>query len=110
MCLNKLEDFQLAMVIARLYESELDATPGQLKRLLYEEILGCDAEGKNCDMSQAHPDPFLRSMALWMLKDHAGSLNTLLQTNIGTLHSQYNDEKPESSSGNNYSFFFFIIT
>lgn len=99
MCLNKLEDFQLAMVIARLYESELDSTPEQLKRLLYEEILGCDFDGKNQDLSRAHPDPFLRSMALWMLKDHTGSLNTLLQTNVGTMHPQYNDDKPESTTG-----------
>lgn len=35
-CLNKLEDLQLAMVIARLYEGERDPTPPSLKRLLYE--------------------------------------------------------------------------
>lgn len=39
-CLNKLDDLQLAMIIARLYEGELDACPASLKRLLYEEILG----------------------------------------------------------------------
>lgn len=39
-CLNKLEDLQLAMVIARLYESDRDQNPPNLKRLLYEEILG----------------------------------------------------------------------
>ena len=47
-CLNKLGDLQLAMVIARLYESELDeAMPVNLKRLLYEECLGCDQNGDN---------------------------------------------------------------
>jgi len=35
-CLNKLDDLQLAMVIARLYEGEIDSTPPSLKRLLYE--------------------------------------------------------------------------
>lgn len=35
-CLNKLDDLQLAMVIARLYEGEIDSTPPNLKRLLYE--------------------------------------------------------------------------
>ncbi|KAK6643958.1 hypothetical protein RUM43_000223 [Polyplax serrata] len=107
-CLNKLEDFQLAMVIIRLYDGELDSTPEQLKRLLYKEILGCDGDGKNCDSSKAHPDPFLRSMALWMLKDHAGSLNTLLQTNIGNMHPQYNDDKPESTSANPNVFNFYV--
>lgn len=48
-----------------------------------------------------HPDPFLRSMALWILKDPTGSLNTLLQTNVGTMHPQYqDDDRPEGSSGN----------
>ncbi|KAL0271823.1 UNVERIFIED_CONTAM: hypothetical protein PYX00_008798 [Menopon gallinae] len=107
-CLNKLEDFQLAMIIARLYEGELDSTPEQLKRLLYEEILGCDFEGKNYDPSKAHPDPFLRSMAFWMLKDYTGSLNTLLQTNVGSMHPMYNDDKPESTSANPNVFNFYV--
>lgn len=65
---------QLAIVIVRLYEGD----SASLKRLLYEEILGCDAEGNNEDMTRAHPDPFLRSMALWTLKEHQAALSTLL--------------------------------
>lgn len=99
-CLNKLDDLQLAMVIARLYEGDMDSTPPSLKRLLFENILGCDANGNNLNPSKAHPDPFLRSMALWTLKDHTGSLNTLLQTNIGSNHPSYNDEdKSEGATG-----------
>nr|CAD7457416.1 unnamed protein product [Timema tahoe] len=99
-CLDKLEDFQLAMVIARLYEGELDSTPASLKRLLYEEILGCNKDGENQDLSRAHPDPFLRSMTLWILKDHTGSLNTLLQSNTGSMHPQYcDDEKGDEPAG-----------
>jgi len=73
-----------------------------MRRLLYEEILGCDKDGQNQDMSRVHPDPFLRSMALWILKDYSGSLNTLLLTNVGHMHPQYNDEsdKPEGTTGN----------
>ncbi|PSN54280.1 DmX-like protein 2 [Blattella germanica] len=109
-CLNKLEDFQLAMVIARLYEGELDSTPPNLRRLLYEEILGCDNEGGNQSLSEAHPDPFLRSMALWILKDHTGSLNTLLQTNTGSNHPQYSDseDKFEGASANPNVFNFYV--
>ncbi|XP_023723664.1 dmX-like protein 2 isoform X1 [Cryptotermes secundus] len=109
-CLNKLEDFQLAMVIARLYEGELDSTPPNLRRLLYEEILGCDSEGGNQCLAQAHPDPFLRSMALWILKDYTGSLNTLLQTNTGSMHPQYSDsdDKFEGSSANPNVFNFYV--
>jgi hypothetical protein len=63
--------------------------------------LGCDSEGGNQCLAQAHPDPFLRSMALWILKDYTGSLNTLLQTNTGSMHPQYSDsdDKFEGSSG-----------
>lgn len=66
-----------------------------------QEILGCDSEGGNQCLAQAHPDPFLRSMALWILKDYTGSLNTLLQTNTGSMHPQYSDsdDKFEGSSG-----------
>ncbi|XP_015601429.1 dmX-like protein 2 isoform X2 [Cephus cinctus] len=107
-CLNKLNDIQLAMVIARLYEE--DMTSPNLKRLLYEEILGCDSEGNNPDLHMAHPDPFLRSMALWILKDYSGSLNTLLLTNVGTMHPQYNDEseKPEGATANPNVFNFYV--
>lgn len=107
-CLNKLNDIQLAMTISRLYED--DMTSPNLKRLMYEEILGCDKEGNNQDVNKAHPDPFLRSMALWILKDYSGSLNTLLLTNVGTLHPQYNDEsdKPEGSTANPNVFNFYV--
>lgn len=102
-CLNKLNDIQLAMIIARLYED--DMTSPNLKRLLFEEILGYDKEG-NQDMIRAHPDPFLRSMALWILKDYSGSLNTLLLTNVGVLHAQYNDEEKSEGTGKDLFLFF----
>lgn len=41
MCLYKLNDLQLAIIIIRLYEGD----EGSLKKLLYTEILGCDEEG-----------------------------------------------------------------
>lgn len=93
-CLTKLDDLQLAMVITRLYEGEHDNTPPSYKKLLYEEILGCDKNGEDQDVDRAHPDPFLRSMALWILKDYSGSLSTLLQNGVGILHKAYDDEDP----------------
>lgn len=95
-CLTKLQDIQLALVITRLYEGEHDPTPPNFKVLLYEEILGCDKNGGNQDLSRAHPDPFLRSMALWILKDYTGSLSTLLCSNVGTMHPLYDDESTVS--------------
>jgi len=102
-CLTKLEDLQLAMVITRLYEGEHDSTPPSFKKLLYEEILGCDSLGNNQDLDRAHPDPFLRSMALWILKDYSGSLNTLLTNNIGQNHPLYQDDFPFSRAENSQS-------
>lgn len=93
-CLTKLDDLQLALVITRLYEGEHDPTPPSYKKLIYEEILGCDKSGENYDVDKAHPDPFLRSMALWILKDYSGSLGTLLQNNVGILHKAYDDDDP----------------
>ncbi|XP_065333652.1 dmX-like protein 2 isoform X2 [Cloeon dipterum] len=108
-CISKLDDFQLAMVIARLYEGELDQTPPSLRKLLYEEILGLSVDGEDYSPSKAHPDPFLRSMALWILKDYTGSLNTLLHTNIGSMHPQYIDEdKPDAAQANPNVFNFYV--
>lgn len=95
-CLTKLDDLQLALVIARLYEGEHDATPPSYRKLLYEEVLGCDCDGNNADITRAHPDPFLRSMALWLLKDYSGSLNTLLLNNVGHQHKAYTGEEDSS--------------
>ncbi|CAG0879086.1 unnamed protein product [Darwinula stevensoni] len=98
-CLNKLNDLQLAMVICRLYENDLGRTPPSLKKLLYEEILGCNNEGKDQKLDRAHPDPFLRSMAYWMLGEYRESLNTLLLTNVGQDHlSMEQSDKPRHSS------------
>ncbi|KAG5673298.1 hypothetical protein PVAND_003358 [Polypedilum vanderplanki] len=93
-CLTKLDDLQLALIITRLYEGEHDSAPPSYKKLLFEEILGCDKNGENQDIDRAHPDPFLRSMSLWILKDYSGSLSTLLQNGVGILHKAYDDEDP----------------
>ena len=75
MCLSKLDDLQLAIVITRLYKTELDEQmPQQVTRLLYQECIGADQHGANQDIANAHPDPFIRSMAHWMLKDYSASL------------------------------------
>lgn len=116
-CLTKLEDLQLALIIARLYEGEHDATPPSYKKLLYEEILGCDKDGNNQDLTRAHPDPFFRSMALWLLKDYSGSLNTLLLNNIGHNHTAYIDDDPllrsdsnQSTNPNVFNFYIYLRT
>ena len=111
MCLNKLDDIQLAMVIARLYENDLDdSMPSHMKRLLYEECLGCDSVGQNYDYCNASPDPFVRSMGYWMLKDYSAALGTLLETNVGSvrkLEARKNSQESDAYSSNPSVFNFY---
>ena len=81
MCLNNLDDFQLALVILRLYESDLeDSLPSSFKRLLQVECLGYDPTSNTFDSDRSSSDPFIRSMAYWILKDYSSALETLLDT------------------------------
>ena len=55
----------------------------QEKRILYEEILGRDAEGLHYSPAKTSRDPFKRSMAYWLVKDYGRALDTLLETDVG---------------------------
>ncbi|XP_010153929.1 PREDICTED: dmX-like protein 2 isoform X3 [Eurypyga helias] len=77
-CLEKMEDIQLAMVIARLYESEFE-TSVTYTSILYEKILGCHKDGAGFSCTKLHSDPFLRSIAFWIMKDYTRALDTLLE-------------------------------
>uniref|UniRef100_H0VEU6 Dmx like 2 n=1 Tax=Cavia porcellus TaxID=10141 RepID=H0VEU6_CAVPO len=77
-CLEKMEDIQLAMVIARLYESEFETSSTYIS-ILNQKILGCQKDGSGFDCRRLHPDPFLRSLAYWVMKDYARALDTLLE-------------------------------
>uniref|UniRef100_A0A8D3CVN5 Dmx like 1 n=1 Tax=Scophthalmus maximus TaxID=52904 RepID=A0A8D3CVN5_SCOMX len=76
-CLEKMQDLQLALVISRLYESEFE-TASTYKKILQRHVLGQDRQVHRGFIS-AHPDPFLRSMAHWVLEDYSGALDTLLE-------------------------------
>ncbi|KAF5905311.1 dmX-like protein 1 isoform X1, partial [Clarias magur] len=71
-CLEKMQDLQLALVISRLYESEFE-TSSTYKKILQRYMLGHDHQ------IPVHPDPFLRSMAYWVLDDYSCALDTLLE-------------------------------
>ena len=92
-CIDKLHDLQLAMVITRLYDGDTNPTPISLKSLLNLHVLGCNSEGKDYNSGKAHPDPFLRSIAKWIIKDYSGSLSTLVCPNIGHLHPEFNQDE-----------------
>uniref|UniRef100_A0A8C0IXF4 Dmx like 1 n=1 Tax=Chelonoidis abingdonii TaxID=106734 RepID=A0A8C0IXF4_CHEAB len=76
-CLEKLGDIQLALVISRLYESEFEAS-SMYKSILQKKILGSAFPGKESS-SNMHCDPFLRSMAFWILEDYSRALDTLIK-------------------------------
>ncbi|XP_045511959.1 dmX-like protein 2 isoform X5 [Pieris brassicae] len=98
--ITRLGDLQLAMVIARLYESETTLPPS-LKKLIMDEILGGDSENGDVDLERAHADPFIRSMALWELKRHGEALDTLLSP-AGRLHAATDNNEPQPSVFNFY--------
>lgn len=60
---------------------------------MYKHVLGRDQEGQNETLEKAHPDPFLRSIALWTIKDYSGSLGTLVTPNVGEQHPKFTEEE-----------------
>ena len=96
-CVERLHDLQLALVIVRLHEG--DNSP-IYERVLKRFILGIDSKSDSCSYpEEPSPDPFLRSIALWLLKDYLGSLQTLLV-------EQQLTSSPTNSSI--YNFYFFL--
>ncbi|XP_031425957.1 dmX-like protein 1 isoform X3 [Clupea harengus] len=71
-CIENLQDLQLALVITRLYESEFESS-SSYKRILQRHVLGHDPH------LPPHADPFLRSMACWVLDRYSRALDTLLE-------------------------------
>ncbi|XP_018539122.1 dmX-like protein 2 isoform X2 [Lates calcarifer] len=76
--MEKMEDLQLAMIVARLYEADFENS-STCQGLLYEKVLGCNRDGSGYHCSRLHPDPFLRSIAYWIMKDYTRALDTLLE-------------------------------
>nr|CDJ88019.1 CRE-RBC-1 protein [Haemonchus contortus] len=88
--LRKCRDLQLAMVVLRLYETDIEVQQAMLKEILCREVLGGSLEcvespggiaeriGNSCKHERSG-DPFLRSMAYWLLKDFSQSVHTLVQ-------------------------------
>nr|XP_055029708.1 dmX-like protein 2 isoform X4 [Misgurnus anguillicaudatus] len=88
-CLEKMEDIQLAMIVARLYEADYESS-STCKGILYEKVLGCNRDGSGFSCTRLHPDPFLRSIAYWIMKDYTRALDTLLEQ----IYKE-DDEKPD---------------
>lgn len=63
-------------------------------------VLSGETEDGEINLEQAHPDPFIRSMALWELKRYGDALDTLLSP-AGRLHAA-RDNEPMPSVFNFY--------
>ena len=72
-CVSRLQDIQLAFVIIRLYEGDGGPT---YNRLLKENILGIAVESKVPLVADSNP--FMRSIAYWLIQEYSESLETLL--------------------------------
>ncbi|XP_029426818.1 dmX-like protein 1 isoform X2 [Rhinatrema bivittatum] len=100
-CLEKLHDVQLALVVSRLYESEFEIS-ATYKSILQKKILGRKSS-KDSSLSDVHDDPFMRSMAYWILEDYSRALDTLLEDPVKV----EGDEDAISSSCNPSVFNFY---
>ena len=74
-CLHKLRDIQLAVVITRLYEGR---EGGPVYNKILSEVVCADPPSTKSPSFQPMKDCFLRSMAYWLLGDYSQSLETLL--------------------------------
>ncbi|XP_054630214.1 dmX-like protein 1 isoform X1 [Dunckerocampus dactyliophorus] len=105
-CLEKLQDLQLALVISRLYESEFE-TASTYKKILQRHVLGHD---KQIPM---HQDPFLRSMAHWVLENYSKALDTLMEQTAKNTKSGSTDAGSmftSSSSAEVFNFYTYLCT
>lgn len=111
-CVARLEDIQLALVIARLYE-EGDGGP-IYNRILKEIILGLDTTSGKGDRRSKHfdpnPDPFLHSIAYWLLQDYSAALETLLVPPVLSSVSESGSIEEEAKPLNPaiFNFYFFL--
>lgn len=91
---NKVQDLQLAMVITRLYEEELEMSASH-KQLLFYHIFACDPDGNKIEETQPSRDPFLRSIAYWMIKDYTQALETLVSKSTNGVKLETENNKPK---------------
>ncbi|XP_069381921.1 dmX-like protein 2 isoform X1 [Paralichthys olivaceus] len=106
--MEKMEDLQLAMIVARLYEADFENS-STCQGLLYEKVLGCNKDGSGYHCSRLHPDPFLRSIAYWIMKDYTRALDTLLER-IPKEDDENPDEMVKSCNPVVFSFYNYLRT
>ena len=90
-CIDKLKDFQLALLITRLLEGDR----GEHYHLLLKSFVLC--KGDKCrDIPEMNLNPYLRSMAYWQMDDYSNAIDTLLDTD------------PRKTEGSICNFYFYL--
>lgn len=112
-CINNLEDIQLALVVCRLYDGET-MMPESAKKVLNQHVIGLEEkDSKTVTITgKWSSDPFLRSMAWWNFKEYRKSLKTLLLSNsTKTQLSPDNQEgEVQSAMPNVFNFYNYLRT
>ena len=116
-CVNRLGDFQLAWVVIRLYEGD-QLQGGGCELFLRKFILGeqmalsssssqpsSSTTKKRLLRPRRNPDPFLRSIAHWLLQDYSNALETLLLLPETVVNDVENQQHLDPKI---FSFYFFL--
>uniref|UniRef100_I3KAT6 Dmx like 1 n=1 Tax=Oreochromis niloticus TaxID=8128 RepID=I3KAT6_ORENI len=108
-CIEKMQDLQLALVISRLYESEFE-TASTYKKILQRHVLGQDKQVFHEFQIPAHQDPFLRSMAYWVLEDYSRALDTLLEQKANIARSGSAENRYDTGRSAVFNFYTYLRT
>jgi hypothetical protein len=78
-CVHQLNDIQLAIVISRMYEGDTERGP-MVQHILNRYLLGRpSSQLPTAEPISPSKDVFLKSIALWMLKEYPVALDTLVE-------------------------------
>ncbi|CDW52018.1 Protein RBC-1, isoform a [Trichuris trichiura] len=109
-CLDSMNDIQLAVVIFRLFSSDEAVAEERLRHLLCNEVLKCSADDdfSDPDTTKRCQDPFLRSIVFWYLKEYALAASTFLTET--DLRARSDLISAEYSSSDVFNFYVYLRT
>lgn len=111
-CVRSMHDLQLAIILVRLFESDVEHAQTIINTLLAVENLGYSMSKDDSDRLYSSPsgsaassvhdfvgqtppdrgrccaDPFVRSMSYWFLKDYRQALNTLYEIDLSNVFQE----------------------
>ena len=82
-CVDKLKDFQLALLITRLLEGDR----GDHYQRMLQLIVGDKTSKESREIPELRQNAFYRSMAYWQLDDYTNAIDTLLQADSCSLNA-----------------------